>query len=509
MYHKYVNAEQSDDLLHVVPAHKYISQLVGPDASPFKPLPIRRRFWMKTRAALVRLTEKIVGERLYIRNDFKELILLDPRSRALLTKLLKKGIVSSWVGTMARPDAPHIEYFKIRLAPVALPGGTTVYMDGSTGNGAGNSIQEAMVPALGELLERYSCTQWSDANITHGTESELRHNGAVRLDNFNVFSRRQLKQDIFKQNRFSENTHMDWVQARELENNNHVLVPAHLAYMFYNHAHPHEPMIWQASSNGAAAGTTHEMATYNAICELIERDAFMITWLNKISPPRLDIATVPIPRVRDAAKQIAACGLEFYILDITTDIQVPVFLGVTVDTKNHTEFHISGVAGFDIDTALVKLTYEVIKFLHHTDRQSNNNDLLRKPEQIHTIIDRSRYWKNPETVKKGLFLIQGPTTSYDDLPKNPPQKLSTYIENIRQIFKEKQYPCYLVNVTSDIARDAGVVVVRAIVPNLMQIYFNETQKPLGVRRLYTVPKLLGYECKTNEKELNTVPHPFL
>ena len=57
-------------------------------------------------------------------------------------------------------------------------------------------------------------------------------------------------------------------------------------------------------------------------------------------------------------------------------------------------------------------------------------------------------------------------------------------------------------------KDLNYSVVKVIIPQMQPVYLDERYPLLGSERLYQVPKILGYESKTEEK-LNKYPHPFL
>ena len=54
-----------------------------------------------------------------------------------------------------------------------------------------------------------------------------------------------------------------------------------------------------------------------------------------------------------------------------------------------------------------------------------------------------------------------------------------------------------------------IKVIRTIIPGLIPMYFDTGPEPLGMKRLYSLPKKLG--ClgrKLDIKEINKFPHPF-
>ena len=73
------------------------------------------------------------------------------------------------------------------------------------------------------------------------------------------------------------------------------------------------------------------MALYNGICELIERDAFLIHWLNKISPPGIDHSAAKNPNVRRLLDLYRRYRIDVALFDITTDLGVPVIFAAVRD----------------------------------------------------------------------------------------------------------------------------------------------------------------------------------
>jgi len=57
--------------------------------------------------------------------------------------------------------------------------------------------------------------------------------------------------------------------------------------------------------------------------------------------------------------------------------------------------------------------------------------------------------------------------------------------------------------------DFGMCVVRAIATGLQPMHFGFGQERLGGRRLYDVPKAMGYATEArSETDLNLCPHPL-
>ena len=500
--------EQSDTLRHVLLASNYATQLM--QGSPFRALTIFERFKLWVRTTIVRCAEIVLGAPLYAENMYREMILLEPRARLLLTQLLKKNLVTNWRIGSAVPDQPYIVTCRLDLRPITLPSGKVVSMHGNTGGGVGKNLSEALIPALAELLERYSMAVWSEQLLVKGTYPVLQGSGAVDPQAFTFFSHTQLADEHFAEHRIDAKASLHWTHARTLAEGRTVLIPAQLVYMFYENEHPDEVIFWDTTSNGTAAGASVTDATYRAICEAIERDAFMIFWLNRITPPRVRPESIPDPEVQRLLCECERYGLTVHILDCTTDLGVPTFVGVVIDRHGNGSVAVTAGADFDVLTSLRKLMYEVLKFMHGTLSTGSEGTLT--PNQIISMGQREHYWNTCDWATEIDFLIRGPEKSYDDIviPKVAHASYAEKLEALRWILKKKKYHCYVVDVTTPEAHEAGLSIVRAIIPDLMPIYFKEAKRYQGVARLYTVPACMGYaNGAKDEFELNPTPHPFL
>lgn len=505
MYRQQVYTEQTDSLLHVISADRHVGGLVGKSASPFRELSSLRKFYIAAARRAVYIAERIIGTKLYVTNDFRELAALDPRARALLTKLLRNGTIDRWQCSQMNPDAPPVHSCRLDLAKISLPNGKEIAMGGATGHGTGESLQAAMIASLGELLERHSQSTWDRADMVRGSYATLRQRGAIHPSVFQFYSDEQLQHASFHRGRADEETMMDWMPAYDLLVGSRVLVPSTLVYMFYAFSYPEEPEFWVSTSNGVAAGSSLHMAAYRALCEAIERDAFMIHWLNMIAPPKIKLDSVPHPEICKLREQIKDYNVEFHLLDLTTDISVPTLSALAID-HDHGTLRVSAVTDFDVNHALSKIARETRAFLHSS--RTAKRDASLRGEDIKSIDDRWRYWAQQGRFEHALFLTQGPEKDFDKIPKTKHIAFTEALERVVSRLRDKGYHIYIAECTAPLAKDAGLRVVKAIVPELMPIYFNESKQYLGVKRLFTVPAELGYPQSSND-EFNPVPHPFL
>lgn len=506
--------QQTDELLHSVPVRDYFSQKIIASESPFFPASFQAQMKIAFMNGWFRIAEKLLGSKLYVENDLRELFFIDSRIRRLLLLLLEKKIISSWIRVPDLPDLPSSLRYSIKINFYKAPSGRMRSMQGNYGEGSGDTPNQALIPALAETFERYSLCVWNPKKIIRGSFESLRARASVHPSLFTFFSEKQLALSSFVKSLVTPDTEMDWVSARSFISGRKHLIPAQLVYILYSEEYPDEPYFWRSTTNGAAAGASFDQATYRALCEAIERDGLFSFWLSGIAPPVIDLESIPFPKVREHIANIKKHKLELFVLDITTDLEVPSFCAVLIDRFGKKAVSMSAVADFDVPHAFEKLMLEILKFPHIVIRESNVTtfeSVQKKYPNMRTFEERKLLWSQQNMIPQIEFFLQGKKKDFSEIKsKCTDEDVKAKLCKIKDVLKEKRYNCFLADVTSHEARQAGLFVVKAILPQLIPAYFDEQEKYLGIKRLYTLPVTLGYrEQPISESELNPIPHPFL
>jgi ribosomal protein S12 methylthiotransferase accessory factor len=124
---------------------------------------------------------------------------------------------------------------------------------------------------------------------------------------------------------------IDWVGARDAASGTPALIPADLCL---RRSSERRAFVFPGPlSSGAAAGATFEAAALRAVLELCERDAVMLWWQGgrrargfAMEHTANKAAVGLVERLR-----MEATGRRTWLLDITTDLGVPVVAAVSVD----------------------------------------------------------------------------------------------------------------------------------------------------------------------------------
>lgn len=168
----------------------------------------------------------------------------------------------------------------------------------SAGGGAARSILEAAVAATAEALERYAA---ATANLVLATATEIEPDRVIELDSWTLHSAEQQSDPAFPDpSAYPPDPY--YTPAYDIVDNSRCWVPAGLMALRRDYGS-------LATSSGLAADFAAYKALLRAIQELVERDAYMITWLHGLAP-----RSVAIPNLQ---AEVDSLGGRIVAYDIT------------------------------------------------------------------------------------------------------------------------------------------------------------------------------------------------
>jgi YcaO-like protein with predicted kinase domain len=203
--------------------------------------------------------------------------------------------------------------------------------------GKGLDRIDAKVGALMEAIERQTALR-AQLPIVIGSVQDLRRDHEV-LDPSEAMLK--LLPD------YSEVRKYSWVSGHDLISQRDVLVPARLAGYFWENLLP-GPFVTLSSTNGLASGNVKEEAICQALCELIERDAWtmadmgahLIPWARRrlLEPKTADSGEDDFEMFQslqlenDPVKELfESAGLKPVVHDITSDLGIPTVFSAVLD----------------------------------------------------------------------------------------------------------------------------------------------------------------------------------
>ncbi|HVP94418.1 MAG TPA: YcaO-related McrA-glycine thioamidation protein [Methanoregulaceae archaeon] len=330
------------------------------------------------------------------------------------------------------------------IRPTALNGAISVY------NGKGATPIEAKVSAMMEGIERFSAEP-SEREILNAPFPGLPEG----IDAVNPL-------DLILPEGADPGIVIPWMEGYDIAADEPVWVPTNAVF------HPlpkYTPALFRTNTNGLASGNTLEEATFHALMELIERDAWSIAEVMKNTGSRLTHIDNGLPA--ELLSRFSDAGVDIIIKNITSDIGIPTIAAVSDDVrlKDPTLLTIGMGTHTNAEIALLRAITEVAQSrltqIHGAREDTNVADFRRKIGYERTKR-MNRYWF--ESIREEDFSAV-PSCDSDDFQKD-------IVRVVSSLAKSGLERVIVVDLTRP---NIGVPVVRVIVPGL-EVYAMDQER---------------------------------
>lgn len=281
-------------------------------------------------------------------------------------------------------------------------------------------------------------------------------------------------------------------------------------------------LIRNSTTNGSAGHFNPTKAIINAWTELIQRDAFMVHWLLRFSPPRLVLSTLSGEEGKEIERILRLCKryrLEVVFLDITTDIRVPtcccVVTSYTSPDKTLRKVSVGAASGFHAERALLSALTEAVN-VHVAFYDAEPFVFKEEADQKIGRKERLSQSFTEETFKQVAFLTQGKEersleewmhTSISSIRKEPSS--SEIVRYLTGLFKKRAkanptYEVFSVPIQNSLLDTFGYTVVRLMCDALYPLHLKEELIPRDHPRL----KEFALYARIADVQIHTWPHIF-
>lgn len=381
----------------------------------------------------------------------------------------------------------------------------------SHGFGGSEDEKTAVSCAIYEAIEHYCILNERRRLFVHGAHNKLK-NRAIDPLRFEAFSQSQLSMKKNKKFVVNNNISINWLGGYSLTNKRKVLIPASLAYANYNSGDYFEPIIRTPISTGAACGPTKYFAIYRGLCEIIERDSYMISFLPEMPRKVVDI-TKKDGDVFEFVNRFKKYGLEIYFIDTTLDTGVFSTVSIVVDRTGCGPAVCAGLgSGLEPKNAIKTSAIEAIR--RYTSAralyfQSGNYKIPKRYSFDWFLWKKQLIWSSPHMIKRVYEIIEHskkvPLPPASTLFKNDREKVLYLTERLGKLGCEIVY----IDMTIPEIKPYGLKVVKTLCPEMVPFWHDERHPYLGAKRLREVPKKYGIkvDLNLNEETLTNI-HPF-
>lgn len=234
---------------------------------------------------------------------------------------------------------------------------------------------KAIIRSLGEAAERYCCTNYI-INPLFSSVSKLKSFVNPQLIS-QIPENLKLKYSEFQ---FNDDSIFGWVRSRNVTSGKIVWIPAQAVYNRYNFNQnkTQEPILKFPISTGAAGHFNKEDAIANGICEIIERDCCMLSYLMKIKLHRISHESCP-PNVTALLSKLKRYKLSVTILDSSLDWPMSSVIVVLEDISDNpiVKFAFGSKCSFELENAIISSIEEALHYRHYVRRLVQNRQIKK------------------------------------------------------------------------------------------------------------------------------------
>lgn len=438
-----------------------------------------------------------------------------PRSDLQQTLRALPYLVDSDVGVIQA-----VEYFKPRYNDPQFTHCHAIMSDLSRITGrfcnrstGGTALTEevALAKAIGESVERY-CSDMCDVDDVLLLPYREVKKQATDPRRFALFHSHQYSAPDFPYAPITEDTIIGWVQGFSLTRNEPTLVPASLVHLSYAPRSKNE--IFEVGPvSGYACGNTIEEAILGGICEVVERDSFMVFWYNMLTVPAIDLSSFRSQEIRQVLGRYHSAPVRIFCADITTDTKIPAALAVMTSRQlGWPAAVVATAADLQPERAIIRALLELSAnhLFIRSVLEAGLHPIPRAPQQVNDQEDHGLFYCSAERLRH-LDLVLRPrrVARAQDFESHASVDVKENIETCVERLARLDLEVIVVEITTPDMKELGFRVVKVLVPGMQPIDFGVRWPHLGGHRIYEAPVRMGYRrAKAQPWELNLFPHPF-
>jgi ribosomal protein S12 methylthiotransferase accessory factor len=435
-------------------------------------------------------------------------------------RVLGEQLVSARTGVVRRleafvkdPTEPAVPYI-VRADVANHRFATDRDDDDGVCSGKGLTLNDARVSALGEAVERYSGAVHAGDEVRYATRSEL---AGRALDPRALVLYEAAQYPTLPYAPYRDDSRLGWVASRSLVTGEVIQVPALAVFMNY-HAHEDGEFLFPITSNGLATGRTLLDAVWAAAAEVLERDAFMIAWLNRLPARRYSARAHPHQEIAALAASYERRGVEVRLYRLPSDHAVAVFAAVALEAPGRGGPAAVIGLGADPDPVLAarKAVLEVSQVrpslrrrMRRPETQVRLRELLDDPHRVTTIDDHDLLYASHESLHRLAFWLDVGEEAFEWEAAATPTPSAVHLASLVRWLGGRGGDLLYVNLTPTDMGALGLYTARAILPGFQPIDFGWKERRLGGSRLHRLPMALGFRDREGAwNDLNDDPHPL-
>ncbi|EXX84781.1 bacteriocin biosynthesis protein SagD [Paenibacillus darwinianus] len=385
--------------------------------------------------------------------------------------------------------------------------------------GRTHSYEVSEATAILEGLERYcGMSPRGKRTVVRGSYRKLEKD-ALNPTRVGLHAQEQYDKPGFPFQPFDADRPLDWVWGYSFLQLRPILVPELLAYYSMGCG---SGFVYE-SSNGCALGGSLEEAVFYGILEVVERDAFLMTWYARLPLPQLDPHAAGDPELTLMLDRLqTVSGYETLLFNATMEHGIPSIWAMAKNKKSR-GVNLVCAAGAHLDPvrAVKSAVHELAGMLMTLgDKFEAQRDeyarMLDDPSRVRHMEDHSMLYALPQAEPRLGFLLEGsgrraPQTFREAFgPQSKHADLTEDLKEWMEVFRRLGLEIIVVDQSTPETLRNGLYCVKVLIPGMLPMTFGHHLTRLaGLDRVLRVPAQLGFaEKPLKPEELNPHPHPF-
>ncbi len=409
--------------------------------------------------------------------------------RTLVQPFASSDLVHNYVADHSFPRAGNsLEHLRTAVTPKSY--------------GKGKTDTQAKMSAIGEAIERYSGSYMGDEPCVKAAYRDLAEMAIhpCQLMHYSETQYRERHEWNSQHNEiqwvpdpFDENRPIDWSPIWSFTHQTFKHVPT--AYCYYGYPLPEDYQFCYADTNGTAAGSCKEEAILQGFMELAERDAVAIWWYNRLTKPCVNLNSFNDPYLNSLQSYYQKIGREFWVLDLTSDLNIPTFAAISRRTQEKPEGILFGFGThFDPKLALLRAITEMNQMIF----LSNGGNPTAPPRFSRQDMQT---WCDTAAIANQPYLVPDANATSKSLADYPQYQSQDLQEDVLCCIELAAQHGLEVLVLDQTQPDVGMNVIKVIVPGLRHFWAQ-----FAPGRLYDVPVQMGWlKSPLSEQQLNPIP----
>lgn len=214
------------------------------------------------------------------------------------------------------------------------------------------------------------------------------------------------------------------------------------------------------STTGLSAGMTIEDATLQGLCEIIERDSYIVYYRNQLRAQTIKLDKVCNSNLSSLISELDSKNVKLHLKYLKNETQVYVVHCVTEDINGEFPIFTHGVgASTNPEIAIIRAVTEAIQMRVSQIEVNRHIEQFREDSSFEAYIA----WGNGESNKVGNLLHKNgdEIVRLSELDYKQYSSIKEEILEIVKVIEDNRYEVYVCNLSR---KDSPANVVRVIIP---------------------------------------------